>query len=93
MQDREEMSLVEVTGRGPMSDQMCPIRCQATVGVGSCDQMLSSSDRMLSEAVTGRTGDTVHRHDSVFSTTRRSRLDDRTHEVQCPIEYREVPER
>ena len=55
--------------------------------------MLSSSDRTLSEAVIGRTGDTVHRHGSVFSVTRRSRLDDWTHKVQHPIESREVLER
>ena len=48
---------------------------------------------MLSEAVTGRTGDTIHRHSSVFSVTGRSRLDDRSHGVQHPIESKEVPER
>ena len=77
----------------PMSDRTCPIRCQATPGVGSYDRMMSSSDRTLSEAVTGRTDDTVHRHNSVFSVTGRSRLDDRTHEVQRPIESKEIPER
>jgi len=54
-----------------MSDRTRSIRCQATIGVGSCD-------RTLSEVVTGRTGDTVHHHDSVFSVTGRNRLADRT---------------
>ena len=93
MQDREETSLAEVTGRGPNKDWTRPISCSATPGVVSCDLTLSSSDQTLSEAVTGCTGDNVHRHDSVFSTTRRNRLDDRTHEVQRLIEPRElVPE-
>ena len=69
----------------PYKDPMHPISCLATAGVSSCD-------RTLSEAVTGRTGDTVHRHGSIFSVTGHSRLDDRTHEVQRPIESREVPE-
>ena len=86
MQDHEETSLAEVIGRGPMSDRMRLIRCQATVGVDSYDQTLS-------EAVIGCTGDTVHCHGSVFSMTGHSRLDDRTHEVQRPIEFREVLER
>ena len=43
--------------------------------------------------MTGRTGDTVHRHGSVFSVTGRIRLDDQTHEVQRPIESKEIPER
>ena len=55
--------------------------------------MLSNSDQTLSEAVTGRTGDTVRHHGSVFSMIGRSRLDDWTHEVQRPIESREVLER
>ena len=76
-----------------MSDRTCPIRCQATQGIDSYDQTLSSSDRTLSEAVIGRTGDTVHRHDSVFNVTGRSRLDDRTHKVHHPIKSREVLER
>ena len=63
------MSQVEVTRRGPMSDRMCLIKCQATTGISSCD-------RTLSEAVTGCTGDTVHRHGSDFNMTERSRLDD-----------------
>ena len=85
MQDREETSPTEVTRRGPMSDRTRLIRCQATAGVGCCD-------RTLSEAVTGRTDDTIHRHGSVFSVTGRSRLDDRMHEVRRPIEFREVLE-
>jgi len=64
----------------------------ATSGIDSYDRTLSSSDRMLSEAVTERTGDTVHCHGSIFSVTGRSRLDDQTHEVQRPIESREVLE-
>ena len=43
--------------------------------------------------MTGRTGDTVHRHGRVFSVTGRSKLDDQTHEVQRSIISREVPER
>ena len=74
-----------MTGRGPNKDQTRPINCSATPGVGSYDQTLS-------EAVTESTGDTVHRHGSVFSVTGRSRLDDRMHEVHHPIESREVPE-
>ena len=42
--------------------------------------------------MTGRTGDTVHRHDNDFSVIGRSRLDDWTHEVQRPIESKEVLE-
>ena len=42
--------------------------------------------------MTGRTGVTVYRHGSVFSVTGSSTVDDRTHEVQRPIESREVPE-
>ena len=84
MQDREEMSPVEVTEHSSMSDQTH--RCLATPGVGNYDQTLS-------EAVTGRTGDTVHRHSSVFSVTGHSRLDDRMHEVQRPIISRKVPKR
>ena len=86
MQDREETSSAEVTGRGPYRDRTRPISCSAAPGVGSCD-------RTLSEAVTGHTGDTVHRHSNIFNMTGRSRLDDRTHEVQRLIESREVPER
>ena len=70
----------------PYKDRTRLISCLATASVNSCD-------RTLSEAVTGHTYDNVYRHDSVFSVTRRSRLDDRTHEVQRPIESREVPER
>ena len=81
MQDREETSPAEMTGCSPNKDQTRPISCSATPGVDNCDRTLNSSDRTLSEAVTGRTGDTVHRHDSVFSVTGRSRLDDRTHKV------------
>ena len=65
MQDREEMSPAEVTGRGCMSDRMRPIKCQAIVGV-------DSSDWTLSEAVTGHTDDTVLHHDNVFSMTEHS---------------------
>ena len=82
-----------MTGRGPNKDRTRPISCSATLGVGSGDRTLSSSDRTLSEAVIGRTSDNVYRHGSVFSVTRRSRLDDRTHEVQRHIESREVLER
>ena len=42
--------------------------------------------------MTGRTGDTVHHHGSVFSVTGCNRLDDWTHEVQRPIESKEVLE-
>ena len=80
------MSLTEVTRRGPNKDRTRSISCSTTPSADSCD-------RTLSEAVTGCTGDTVHRHGSVFSMTGHNRLDDRTHEVQCPIESREVPER
>ena len=55
----------EVIGHGPNKDRTRLISCSATPGVGS-------SDRTLSEAVTGRTGDTVHRHDNVFSVTGRN---------------------
>ena len=48
----------------PYEDWTCPISCSATTGVSSCDQMLS-------EAVTGRTDDTVLRHGNVFSVTGR----------------------
>ena len=68
-----------------MSDWTRPIRCQITAGV-------DSYDRTLSEAVAGCTSDTIHHHCSVFSMTGCSRLDDRTHEVQHPIESREVLE-
>ena len=61
--------------------------------IGNCYRTLSSSDRTLNEEVIGRTGDTVHHHCIVFSVTGRSRLDDRTHEVQRLIESREVLER
>jgi hypothetical protein len=54
MQDREEISSAEVTGRGPYEDRKRPISCSAATGN-------SSSDRTLSEAVTGRTDFTVHR--------------------------------
>ena len=93
MQDREETSSVEVTEHDPNKDRTRLISCSATPGVGSCDWTLSSSDRTLSEAVTGHTGDTVHRHNNIFNMTGRSRLDDRTHEVQRLIESREVLER
>ena len=53
MQDREETSFIEVTERWRIIDQAHPISCSATTGV-------SSSDRTLSEAVTGRTDFTVH---------------------------------
>ena len=46
----------------------------------------------MGEAVTGRVGNTIHRHDSVFSVTGHIILDNRMHEVQRPIESREVPE-
>ena len=72
MQDREETSSVEVTEHDPNKDRTRLISCSATPGVGSCDWTLSSSDRTLSEAVTGHTGDTVHRHGNVFSVTGRS---------------------
>ena len=65
MQDREETSSAEVTGRGPYRERTCPISCSATAGVSSCD-------RTLSEAVIGRTDDTVLRHGNVFSVTERS---------------------
>ena len=93
MQDCEEMCSAEVTGRGPNKDRTRLISSTATPGVSSCARTLSSSDQTLIEAVTGRTGDTVYRHGSVFSMTGHSRLNDRTHEVQRPIESREVPER
>ena len=48
----------------PYEDRMRPISCSATADV-------SSSDRTLSDAVTGRTGDIVHRHDNVLSVTGR----------------------
>ena len=54
-----------MTGRGPYRDRTRPISCSATTGISSCDQTLS-------EVVTGRTDDTVLRHDNVFSVTRRS---------------------
>ena len=65
MQDHEETSSAEVTGRGPYRDRTRLISCSAIAGV-------SSYDRTLSEAVTGRTDDTVLRHGNVFSMTRRS---------------------
>ena len=65
MQDREETSSVEVTGRGPYRERTRLISCSATAGV-------SSYDRTLSEAVTGCTDDTVLRHGNVFSVTGRS---------------------
>ena len=43
-------------------DRTCPISCSATTGV-------SSSDRTLSEAVTGRTNFTVHHHGNILSVT------------------------
>ena len=85
------MSSAKATGRGTNKDRTRPISCSATPGVGSCDRTLSSSDQMLSEAVTGRTGDNVHHHGSVFSVIGRSTVDDRTHEVKRPIESRDVP--
>ena len=55
-------------GRGdrtqPYEDRTHPISCSTTAGV-------SSYDRMLSEAVTRRTDDTILRHDNVFSVTGR----------------------
>ena len=56
-------------GRGdrtrPYEDRTRPISCSATAGVSSCD-------RTLSEAGTGRTDDTILRHGNVFSVTGRS---------------------
>jgi hypothetical protein len=54
MQGREEISSVEVIGRDHYEDQTHPISCSAAAGD-------SSSDRMLSEAVIGRTDFTVYR--------------------------------
>ena len=65
MQDRKETSLAEVTGRGPYRDRTRPISCSAAASV-------SSYNRTLSEAVTGRTDDTVLHHSNVFSVTGRN---------------------
>ena len=54
------MSSTEVTERGPYKDRTRLISCSATAGI-------NNSDRALSEAVTGCTGDTVHHHGNVLS--------------------------
>ena len=66
MQDREETSFTEVTGRGPYSDRTCPIKM---LGNGS----VSSSDRTLRILVTGRDDDIVHYRDNSSALTGRWR--------------------
>jgi hypothetical protein len=85
MQGREEISSVEVIGRDHYEDRTHPISCSAAGD--------SSSDRMLSEAVIGRTDFTVYRCGNIN--------EDRTQQLWmtgcarqwCPIDSREVPER
>ena len=63
-------------GRGdrtwPYEDRTRPISCSVTAGV-------SSSDRTLSEAVTGHTDFTVHRQQQRSQCDRTRRQDDLTH--------------
>jgi hypothetical protein len=65
MQDRKEISSAEVIECGPYEDRTRPINCSAAAGD-------NSSDRTLSEAVTGRTDFTVHHRGNNSVRTGRS---------------------
>jgi hypothetical protein len=65
MQDRKEISSAEVIECGPYEDRTRPINCSAAAGD-------NSSDRTLSEAVTGRTDFTVHHRGNNSVKTGRS---------------------
>ena len=74
MQDHEETGSIEVTRHGPYKDRTHPICCSAIAGV-------SSSDRMLSEAVTECTDFTVHRRGNNSVRTGRIVVDNQMHLV------------